>query len=336
MPIAIRPEAALSAWPEAAGLPFRRVAQGLVNQTWAVGDPPRFALQLVHAQFGDAENSRIEAVGALLDAAGIGYPGPLRTPAGALSTPGPDGRRWRLARWLPGESFDRLPSPAHARSAARLLARFHDAVAELPGLPRTAFHDTEARMAELRRAVGESGDDEMRTLAAAILETWRTWAREEPPAVEARPGHGDPKLSNFLFEGAEATAIIDFDTLGLFRIDDELGDALRSWCNAPGENAEARLDETAFAAAVGGYLGAARRLSADERARIVHGFGRIALELASRFCADAHDDRYFAWDPAVAPSRKAHNLLRAGRQLELARLVIARRARLEEIVRTSA
>ena len=307
-----------------------------MNATWAVGDPPRFALQLVHPQFGDAENARIDAAGALLEAAGVASPRLLHTSDGGLSAPGPDRRRWRLARWLPGESFDRLPSPDHARSAARLLARFHDAAAALPGLPRSAFHDTPSRMADLERASGHSRDDAMRRLAAAILATWADWAREEPPAVEPRPGHGDPKLSNFLFEDAEATAIIDLDTLGLYRIDDELGDALRSWCNAPGENAEPRLDEAAFTAAVGGYDGAARRLSAEERARIVHGFARIALELAARFCADAHDDCYFAWDPAVAPSRKAHNLLRAQRQLELARLVIARRARLEEIVRTSA
>jgi Ser/Thr protein kinase RdoA (MazF antagonist) len=336
MTLASEPEAALSAWPEAAGLPLRRIARGLVNETWAVGDAPRFALQLVHSQFGDAENVRIAAAGAVLEAAGIGSPRLLPTRDGGLSAPGPDGRRWRLARWLPGAVFDRLPTPEHARNAARLLARFHDALADLPGVPRSAFHATEARMADLRRAVGESRGDALRRLAAAILEVWDVWAREEPPLVGPRPGHGDPKLSNFLFQGAEATAIIDLDTLGLFRIDDELGDALRSWCNAPGENAEPRLDEAAFAATVGGYVQASRSLTPEERARLVHGFARIALELAARFCADAHDDCYFAWDPAVAPSRKAHNLLRAGRQLELARLVIARRAALEEIVRASA
>jgi hypothetical protein len=191
-------------------------------------------------------------------------------------------------------------------------------------------------MADLRRASDESRDDALRRLAEAIHDAWRAWSPEAPPEVEARPGHGDPKLSNFLFRGAEATAIIDLDTLGLYRIDDELGDALRSWCNVFDENAAPQLDEAAFAEAVGGYVQSSRRLTQPERDRIVHGFARIALELAARFCADAHEDRYFAWDPAVAPSRKAHNLLRAGRQLALARQVIERRARLEEIVRTSA
>ena len=329
------PEAALEAWPEAAGLPLRRIEQGLVNQTWAVGNPARFALQLVHAQFTEADNERIEAAGARLEPAGIGSPRLLPLAGGALSVPAPDGRRWRLARWLPGRSFDRLPSPGHARSAAGLLARFHDAIAGLPGLPLSAFHDTPARMAALARAADDSREDDMRRLAADILAAWRGWAAEEPPAVAPRPCHGDPKLSNLLFDGVEATAILDLDTLGLFRLDDDLGDALRSWCDASDETAEPRLDEAAFAAAVGGYLAAARSLAEAERARIVHGFGRIALELAGRFCADVHDDCYFNWSPAVAPSRKAHNLLRARRQLGLARLVIARRARLEEIVRTS-
>jgi len=329
------PQAALAAWPQAVGLPLRPIPQGLINRTWAVGEPPRFALQLVHPQFGEAENARIESAGVLLAAQGLRSPRLVPAPGGALSTPGPEGRRWRLAGWLPGASFDRLPSPAHARSAGRLLARFHDALAALPGLADAAFHDTAARMADLARAQGESRDDEMRRLAEAILAAWRTWRAEEPGAVAPRPGHGDPKLSNFLFEDGEATAVIDLDTLGLFRIDDELGDALRSWCNPAGEDAAVRLDETAFAAAVGGYLAGAARLGAAERARIVHGFGRIALELAARFCADAHDDRYWSWNPAVAPSRKAHNMLRAARQLDLARLVMARRARLEEIVRSS-
>jgi Ser/Thr protein kinase RdoA (MazF antagonist) len=330
------PEAALSAWPEAAGLPLRRIARGLVNQTWAAGEEPRFALQLVHPQFGEVENRRIAAAGGLLEAAGIGSPELLPAADGALSIPGPQGRSWRLARWLPGDAFDRLPTPEHARSAGRLLARFHDTIADLPDLPRSAFHDTEARMADLRRAFEQSRDDALRQLAAAILDAWRAWSPEAPPDVEPRPGHGDPKLSNFLFQGVEATAIIDLDTLGLYRIDDELGDALRSWSNAFDENAAPQLDEAAFAAAVAGYVQSSQRLTRPERDRIVHGFARIALELAARFCADAHDDCYFAWDPAAAPSRKAHNLLRAGRQLALARLVIGRRAQLEEIVRTTA
>jgi Ser/Thr protein kinase RdoA (MazF antagonist) len=329
------PEAALAAWPDAAGLPLRAVPQGLVNRTWAVGEPSRFALQLVHPQFGDAENARIEAAGERLAASGVRSPRLVRTAAGALSAPGPEGRRWRLAGWLPGASFDRLPSLAHARSAGALLGRFHDALAGMPGMPDSRFHDTDARMADLARALGESRDDAMRRLAEQILVAWRMWRAEEPDPVSPRPGHGDPKLSNFLFEGERATAILDLDTLGLFRVDDELGDALRSWCNPAGEDAAVRLDEDAFAAAVGGYLSSARP-EAAERARIVHGFARIALELAARFCADAHDDRYWSWDPAIAPSRKAHNLLRAGRQLDLARLVMARRRRLEEIVRTSA
>lgn len=336
MPVFDSPEAALAAWPEAAGSPLRRIQQGLINQTWAVDEPPRFALQLVHAQFGEAENRRIEAAGKLLAAHGVASPRLLAPASGGLSVPGPDGRRWRLARWLPGRSFERAPSPAHARSAGRLLARFHDAIADMDGLAYSGFHDTEARIADLRRARGESRDDAMRALADAILEAWESWRREEPPPTPPRPGHGDGKISNFLFEDEEATAILDLDTLALFRLDDELGDALRSWCNRAGENADAAFDEATFAAAVGGYLEAATRISEAERARIVHGVARIALELAARFCADAHDDRYWAWDPAIAPSRKAHNLLRAEKQLALARVVMARRARLEQIVRTSA
>ena len=41
---------------------------------------------------------------------------------------------------------------------------------------------------------------------------------------------------------------------------------------------------------------------------------------------DAFDDRYYGWDPARFPSRRAHNLVRARGQLAHARAVRAARA----------
>lgn len=340
---AAMPEAALGHYARRLGAApvATPVAGNLVNLTWAVGSPSAHALQLVASQFGDEENRRIEAVSRRLAEVGIAAPRLLRTDSGALSVAGPEGRRWRLLNWIPGRIHQTVPSPAHAQSAARLVARFHDAMRDSPvgeALPENDFHDTEARMAglcqALERAVGREVEAELRSLGNDILQAWRELAPAQ--ALPPRPGHGDLKISNLVFEadGPKAVGLIDFDTLARYPLDAELGDAFRSWCNPAGEDTtQPRLDLAIFEAVVAGYLGQSQRIEAEEKASLVHGFARIALELAARFLTDAVDDAYFAWDPAVAPSRVAHNLLRARGQAALAAEVGRRRGELEAIVR---
>ncbi len=331
------PEAALRAFARTDRL--RPVDSGLVNRTWAVGAPPRFALQLVHARFDDADNARIEAVTGRLAAAGLATPELVRTPDGGLSCPGPGGRRWRLLTWLDGEVHDRAPGAAHVGAAAGLLARFHDVLAASPEgatLPATGFHDTDAHMRRLSALIDRQADADIVAVAEAILAAWRAW--RDAATLPPRPGHGDPKLSNVIFRTgrAEALALIDLDTLALYGLDDELGDAIRSCCNPGGEDAvDGDIDTGLFSAFVRGYARRAETMTRDERDRIVHGVGRIALELASRFCADAVECRYFAWDPAVAPSARDHNLRRARGQLHLGQRVATRRGELERIVATA-
>ena len=328
------PEVALRAFAKTGAL--RLVDSGLVNRTWAVGAPPQFALQCVHARFGDTDNARIEAVTRRLRAGGLATPELIRTSDGDLSCPGPDGCRWRLLTWLEGEVHARPPSAAHVRSAAALLARFHDILAGSPegaGLPPTDFHDTDAYMRHLATLINGSADDEIAPVAESILAAWQAW--RDSTTLPTRPGHGDPKLPNVIFrpDSAEALALIDLDTLAQYGLDDELGDAIRSCCNPSGENAvDGDIDTELFTAFVQGYARQSETMTADERDRVVHGVGRIALELASRFCADAIECRYFAWDPAVAPTARDHNLRRARGQLHWSQRVAARRGELERIV----
>lgn len=328
------PEAALRAFGRTG--PLRPVESGLVNRTWAVGEPPDVALQLVHARFGDADNAHIEAVARRLITGGLPTPELIRAGDGALSFAGPDGRRWRLLTWLDGDVHAQPPSAAHIRSAAALLARFHDTLFGSPegmALPPTDFHDTDAYMRHLAAVIDARPDAEVGPVAEAILAAWRAWRRAA--VTPRRPGHGDPKLPNVIFKpgSAEALALIDLDTLAQYGLDDELGDAIRSCCNPRGEDADnGEIDTDLFTAFVQGYIGQSMTMTADERGSIVHGVGRIALELAARFCADAIECRYFAWDPAVAPSARAHNLFRARGQLHLAQQVAARRDDLERIV----
>ena len=323
--------------------PVTPIADGLVNRTWAIGRPARFALQEVAAQFGDDVNRHILAVSGTLVEAGLAAPRLQPTDDGRLSVPGLAGRRWRLLAWIDGANWHRVPSPGHAQRAAGLLARFHDALYDAAAgraLPESHFHDTAGRMRALEAALERSGGSQTQAgedparLGETVLEQWRLWREATPAPPPARPGHGDLKISNVLFDPADGRAVglIDFDTLGLHGLDAEFGDALRSWCNPQGEDtAHPRLDVEIFRASVQGYLARSRTVTAEERECLVAGFGRIALELAARFLTDVVEDRYFAWDPAVAPSRRAHNLLRAEGQLALAGLIAARRGELEAI-----
>src|SRR6185295_13125794 len=150
--------------------------------------------------------------------------------------------------------------------------------------------------------------------------------------------HGDPKLSNLLFQRAEperARCLIDLDTLGRGYLSYELGDALRSWGNRAGEDTlQADFDVEALRAILSGYARACPpSLPSAEIYSAIDGLETVSLELASRFAADAILDSYFGWDATRFPSRRAHNLVRARGQFSLARHVRNQSSALREIAR---
>jgi aminoglycoside phosphotransferase (APT) family kinase protein len=145
--------------------------------------------------------------------------------------------------------------------------------------------------------------------------------------------HGDPKLSNVMFQLEDATSALcwlDLDTVGEGYLAYEVGDALRSWCNPAGEDTTSpTLDVELFRATIAGYV--TRGGSSIERAElfsVLEGFHTVSLELASRFARDVIEDRYFGWDEQRFPSRRVHNLLRAKGQLALAAAIERQRSEL--------
>jgi Ser/Thr protein kinase RdoA (MazF antagonist) len=222
------------------------------------------------------------------------------------------------------------------------VARFHQALRELRHafhFARPGAHDTAAHLVTLRSALSElprhRDFDAIAPVAEAILGA--ADALEPLPQLPTRVVHGDLKISNVLFNTAydRALALVDLDTLANLTIPIELGDAFRSWCNPAAED-EPQITFRAdlFEAAIEGYASAAGKLLvAEERASLVLGTETIALELASRFCADALHERYFGWNPAKFATRSEHNLARAKSQLAVATSVRSQRAALERIVR---
>jgi Ser/Thr protein kinase RdoA (MazF antagonist) len=316
------------------------ITGGLINATFAVrrAGEPIAVVQRLHPVFGAAVNLDIEAVTAHLARHGMVTPRLVRTGGGAPYVEH-EGAVWRALSWVDGVAVHKVPDPSWARAGGELVGRFHRAVHDLEHtyhFARAGVHDTAAHLARLRahveRGITQSpGDLE---LAREVLDA----ANDLPPMPDlpSRHAHGDLKISNLLFDRdpLRAVALVDLDTLGRQTLAFELGDAMRSWCNPHGEDAGSiTFDLAIFAAAIAGWRDVAGGLFDErERAAIVVGLETVCIELAARFTTDVFDDRYFGWDAARFPSRRAHNLVRAQGQLALGRAVSAARADAHEIV----
>ena len=328
----------LAIWPSLMGGAVAPLTGGLINQTFRVGDPPRGVLQRLHPIFRPPVNADIDAVTRHLVARGLTTPRVLPTADGGLWHVDGEGKCWRALSWIQGVTHHKLRDPGLAAAAGRLVGQWHLATADLEhdfAFSRPGAHDTPAHMQTLRDALDAHPAhrlaSEVGALADGLLGAWERWdGRLDLPK---RVCHGDLKISNLLFtpEG-EGICLVDLDTMGLLSLDVELGDAWRSWCNPAAEDAdETRFDLGLFEASARAYLATAPP-SAEERACLGAGIERICLELAARFAADALNETYFGWDPAVAPGRGEHNLLRARGQLALARSVAAQRSAIEAVL----
>ena len=302
-------------------------------------------LQRVSDVFAPEIHDNIDRVSRHLRAHGVPSPELLPTREGAFFADLGGAGRWRLMERIDGVSFDRARSPAQVESAAEMVGRFHRALDDFDGVLAPMgipFRETALYRERLVSAIERHTDAAERTSVVALREELdaRFAALATPPTARARVIHGDLKISNVLFAGADApdadraVALIDFDTLMRAPLWCEWGDAWRSWCNVRGEDErEPRFDHTIFEASLRGFReGFGAPLAADERASLVDAIERIALELATRYATDALEQDYFAWDTACFESAHAHNLRRAAGQIALADLVRdARDARAEAI-----
>ena len=329
------------------GASLTRLESGLINKTWLaeLADGERRIVQILNPIFPAAINRDIDAVTHRLAERGLVTPRLVPTVDGALWLE-QDGAVWRQLSYVAGETVERVPSAAHAREAGALLGRFHDALADFEyefANARLGVHDLDGHVAALAAALVAHAEHRefaaVESTAREILEL-----RAQLPSLPATPDrnvHGDPKISNIVFDaaGPRAVCLIDLDTLARMPVALELGDALRSWCNTSDEDAaDARFDTALFAAAIEGYAATSRAFIHEAEWR---GFAtatlRIAVELAARFCADALEESYFGWDAERYASASAHNLARARGQIALARDIARQRAALEtELERTFA
>ena len=200
------------------------------------------------------------------------------------------------------------------------------------------MHDTARHLDNLRDALASHRDhpyfDRVAPLAERILNEAVTLP--ELPALPDRLVHGDPKISNLVFDESTGVGVcmIDLDTLSHMPLPLEMGDAFRSWCNPRGEDRQrSQFSMKLFAAAVAGYAEqGAGLVTEDEWRAFLPATRTIMIELSSRFAADALQDRYFGWNADVFPDRSAHNLVRAEGQLELEKSLTAQLPEAEQVI----
>jgi len=313
-----------AAFPVLTSPRLERLEGGLLHETFAIEDRGgRFILQRVADAFSPDVHANVDAVTAHLAARGEPTFRLQRTADGRLLWEH-EGTAHRLMTRLPGRAFETCPGPDAARSAAAAMARFHSALADFDAPLAElgfAYREPEKSFAALAAAVATHADHphhaEVARLAARIEAARADW----PPEVDlpVRVIHGDLKFSNVLFEGGEAVALVDLDTVLRRPLYHDLGDAWRSWCNPrPEDDPAAELDLAVFEAVATGYLEALSFTpTPPERRSFDHALERLSLELAARFATDALEESWFAWDPNRFPRSAPHQLLRATGQLTL-------------------
>lgn len=323
-------------------LATRPVSGGLINATYALGN--QFILQHLHRIFAPEVNADIAALTPILRAAGVPVPAILPSRGGQPWVYIDDAEHplhgaWRILTRLAGHTRHQLANPAQAQAAGAMVGRFHSALlgCDHPfAFTRPGAHDTAQHMAKLLKNVSELSQhrlhDQVAPLADQVLQRWARWG--SVPSLPSRLIHGDLKVSNLLFDGDTVCGVIDLDTMARGSLDMELGDAMRSWCNATTEDdpAPCFVVDT-FAGAMRGYLPVTDSwLSAAERQTIAKGTERICLELAARFLTDALLENYFGFDPVRYPTRGEHNLVRGRNQLLLAADVALKLPQLQAII----
>jgi hypothetical protein len=273
-------------------------------------------------------------------------PGIIPSLSGADYCRDEDGACWRTQTFIADtQTFDTITSVAQAEEAGRALGFFHALIHDLPAhllhdtLP--GFHVTPGYLAAYE-ALATSPRRLDQSEQALFCQQFIAERKATVKVLEAAlargelrlcPIHGDPKLANILFsrDTDQAISLIDLDTVkpGLLHYD--IGDCLRSCCNAAGEDVP--LSEVSFNLAycdaiLRGYLPqVAQFFSATDYHYIYDAVRLIAFELGLRFFSD-----HLAGDVYFRIRRPDQNLHRATVQFALCKSIEAQETEIRRIV----
>lgn len=315
------------------------ISIGLIHKTFCVTtDKGRFSLQGLHPKLAsDGILADYERVLTHLQKHQFPAPRLCLTSEGKSFIEDAEGTRWRMTTWLPGRSTSTVTSDQMVREAAALLGRFHLVMADIDYTFQSThpLHDTAHHLKRLQEAKeAHAASEWMPKIAHMIEEVEATLpALVLPSGLPRRVVHGDPKISNILFDEEDrGVGVIDLDTCTRHSVLVDLGDAVRSWCRDGTEDIHKPFSIERFQALMEGYASSVPQLDEAELSRLAQAGRLITLELTARFLTDTLEQSYFAWDDEKYPTRAAHNLARSQSMLALAGEMQAATSQLEEIV----
>lgn len=310
-----------------------RISDGLIHATYKVtSEKGVFILQKLHSALSDdGIGEDFLAVTRHLEQKEIVAPRAVLNKAGQVLTK-VDKEVWRAQTAINGMVFAHMDSPERAQEAGKMLAKFHLALSDLDHHFKSplVLHQTRKIAEEFRNVVEKYAQDDLMNeakeqVAFLVSELPKYFLPEDLPV---RVMHGDPKLTNFLFdETGRAVTMIDLDTCNQGSILADLGDAFRSWCGGKEDDEYVQFNHEIFKAGLKGYKEVAVGAITDRELKLVpQATAMIILELATRFLKDYFEDNYFGWDEKKYSSRRAHNLARAKGQIALFKSFIEQNA----------
>lgn len=298
-----------------------RLSSGWIHQTFRLTtDQDMFILQCLHNVLAsDAAANDFARVTTHLEHVGFFAPKLVRTRSSEIYAKQAQ-KVWRMQTALPGYSIQRVDSAARAAEAGRILGEFHVAMCSMKESFSVApfLHDSKQVYKDLCLAsFAHLNSPEILDLVGFVKkELPNLFLPEDLPKQVT---HGDPKISNFLFDTqGNAVSIVDLDTCNRHTVLVDLGDAFRSWCWGEEDDVQSVFNEQFFYAARDAYQAAVGNvLTPKEWSLIPQAVGLIALELAARFLIDYVNDCYFGWDYTRYDSRRSHNFARSQAQVAL-------------------
>ena len=268
------------------------IKSGLMHSTYLVdSDEGQFTLQRLHKKLATNEIiGDFEAVTNFLYDRKLVAPRLIRTSANEPVFVDKDHRWWRMSSWVPGYTKAKVESAVEAEQGARALGRFHKIVADLDHhfASQHPLHDTRAHLAGLKDAIQtpayESALHLIKPEVEQILDQLPSLIL--PDSLPQRVVHGDPKISNVLFDGDAAIGLIDLDTCNRHTVLVDIGDAIRSWCRDGSEDEQQHFRIDRFESILAGYAAEGLELTDHELDYLPQAGRTITMELACRFARD--------------------------------------------------
>ena len=229
---------------------------------------------------------------------------------------------WRMSKRIAGKSYEICMSPEMAYNSAHTLSEFHSSLMNAPisDYPISRFTDFRYRLKQFNNALSNApisrakSSNDLIIFVKSNLNIIEKYLKIEN-RLPVRVIHGDPKVSNFLFDENtnKVNALIDIDTIMPGTVLYDFGDMVRSFANSIKEDDFINREEC-FAPAIyeallkGYYTGGKDYLTNDECKQLPLSVITVSLVQGMRFLTDYLDcDRYYQVDYLEQNLHRAEN-----------------------------